>query len=128
MEIGFKLKTTYSDTMINYHLSQKFKLLRNCEFNHLTIFLTITIDDFPNTTWKGFRKNSILFCHRDQPSFFFNSFILATIFIQLISLELWQKQASKIFGKPRHWRPPTCKMAKQRFLEILTTFYIQVLY
>ena len=27
MEIRFKLKTTYSDTKMNYHLSQKLKLL-----------------------------------------------------------------------------------------------------
>jgi len=35
-----KLKTTCSETMINYELSQKRKLLGNCEFNH---FLTIIV-------------------------------------------------------------------------------------
>ena len=34
METGIKLKTSYSDTMINYQLSQELKLLGNCEFNH----------------------------------------------------------------------------------------------
>ena len=38
VEIGFELRTTYSDTMIINH-SQKPKLLGNCEFNHLTIIL-----------------------------------------------------------------------------------------
>ena len=33
MEKGFKLKATCFDAMINYHLSQKLKLLRNNEFN-----------------------------------------------------------------------------------------------
>ena len=28
------------DTMINYNLFQKLKLLDNCEFDHLTIILT----------------------------------------------------------------------------------------
>ena len=37
---GLKVKTAYSDTMINYRLSQKFKLLENDEFNPLTIILT----------------------------------------------------------------------------------------
>ena len=39
-EKRFELRTTCSDTMINYHLSQKLKPLRKCEFNHLTIILT----------------------------------------------------------------------------------------
>ena len=34
VEIGFELKISCFDTMINYHLSQKFKLLGNYEFNH----------------------------------------------------------------------------------------------
>ena len=33
---GIELKISYSDTMLNYRLSQKLKLLGNCEFNHLT--------------------------------------------------------------------------------------------
>jgi hypothetical protein len=39
VETWFKLRTIYSDIMVNYHFSQKFKLLGNCEFNHLTIIL-----------------------------------------------------------------------------------------
>ena len=39
VEAGFELGTTYFDSMINYQLSQNFKLLRNDEFNHLTIIL-----------------------------------------------------------------------------------------
>ena len=39
-EKRFELRTTCSDTMINYHLSQKLNPLRKCEFNHLTIILT----------------------------------------------------------------------------------------
>ena len=37
---GIDLRISYSDTMLNYQLSQKLKLLRNDEFNHLTINLT----------------------------------------------------------------------------------------
>ena len=37
---GIELKISCSDTMLNYRLSQKFKLLENSEFNHLTISLT----------------------------------------------------------------------------------------
>jgi hypothetical protein len=42
--IGFELRTTYSDTMINYQLSnsEKLKLLGNDKFNHLTIILTVS--------------------------------------------------------------------------------------
>ena len=40
-EIGFELRISCSDTMINYRFSQKFKLLVNGEFNHLTIILTM---------------------------------------------------------------------------------------
>ena len=40
MKAGIKLKVFFSDTMLNYRLSQKFKLLGNDEFNHLTISLT----------------------------------------------------------------------------------------
>jgi len=29
--------------LLNYQLSQKLKLLRNCEFNHLTINLTLSL-------------------------------------------------------------------------------------
>ena len=38
MEIGFELKITCFDTMINYHLSQKLKLLRNSEINLTILF------------------------------------------------------------------------------------------
>ena len=39
VEIGFKLKITCFDTIINYHLFQKFKLLGNGEFKYLAIIL-----------------------------------------------------------------------------------------
>ena len=35
-ESGIKLRTSYSDTMLNYRLSQKLKLLEYGKFNHLT--------------------------------------------------------------------------------------------
>ena len=35
------LQTTNPNLLLNYQLSQKFKLLRNGEFNHLTIILTL---------------------------------------------------------------------------------------
>ena len=41
MKLGIELRISYSDTMLNYLLSQKFKLLGNNEFNHLTISLTL---------------------------------------------------------------------------------------
>jgi hypothetical protein len=37
VETRFKLMTPCSDTMINYQLFQKVKLLENGEFNHLPI-------------------------------------------------------------------------------------------
>ena len=37
---GIELRISCSDIMLNYKLSQKFKLLGNGEFNHLTISLT----------------------------------------------------------------------------------------
>lgn len=37
MDSEFELKITCFDTMINYHLFQKLKLLEICDFNHLTI-------------------------------------------------------------------------------------------
>ena len=40
-----KLRTSCSNTMLNYQLSQKLKLLGNGEFNHLTISLTIYISN-----------------------------------------------------------------------------------
>ena len=40
VESGFELEITCSNTMRNYRLSQKFKLLENGEFNHLTNILT----------------------------------------------------------------------------------------
>ena len=39
METKFEFRTTYFDTMINDHLSQKLKLLGNDEFNYLIIIL-----------------------------------------------------------------------------------------
>ena len=44
VESGIKLKVYCSNTMLNYWFSQKFKLLGNCEFNHLTIVLTKAIN------------------------------------------------------------------------------------
>lgn len=35
VETGFQPITSSSDTKINYQLTQKLKLLRDCEFNHL---------------------------------------------------------------------------------------------
>jgi hypothetical protein len=40
VELGFELGITCSDTMRNYQLSQKVKLLEYDEFNHLTNTLT----------------------------------------------------------------------------------------
>ena len=40
VESGFELGITCSDTMRNYQLSQKLKLLGYGEFNHLTNILT----------------------------------------------------------------------------------------
>jgi hypothetical protein len=42
VETGFELGITCSDTVINYRLFQNLKLLRNGEFNYLTIILTIS--------------------------------------------------------------------------------------
>jgi hypothetical protein len=39
MELRFDPMTFGSDTMLNYHLSQKFKLIRRGKFNHLIILL-----------------------------------------------------------------------------------------
>ena len=41
MKTGIELRISCFDTMLNYRLSQKLKLLGNGEFNHLTIILTI---------------------------------------------------------------------------------------
>ena len=38
-QLRFKLMTTSSNIMINYHLSQKLKLIRNNEFNRLTTII-----------------------------------------------------------------------------------------
>ena len=37
-ETNFELRTSYFDTMLNYHLSQKFKLLGYGKFNQLTTY------------------------------------------------------------------------------------------
>ena len=39
METGFKLETTSFDPMINYQFSQRFELLGDGEFNHVSIIL-----------------------------------------------------------------------------------------
>ena len=39
IKTGIELGISNSDTMLNYRLFQKFKLLENCEFNYLTIIL-----------------------------------------------------------------------------------------
>ena len=41
VKLGIELRISCSDTMLNYWLSQKLKLLGNDEFNHLTISLTV---------------------------------------------------------------------------------------
>ena len=46
VETEFEFMTTCSDTMINYWLSQKLKLLGKSEFKHLTIILTQLIANF----------------------------------------------------------------------------------
>ena len=43
VDTRFKFKNTCSNTVINYHLSLRFKLLRNIELYHLTIILIILI-------------------------------------------------------------------------------------
>ena len=37
-EIEIELKTSYSDTMLNYQFSKKLKLLRYGKFNYLTTY------------------------------------------------------------------------------------------
>jgi len=46
MESEFKFGTSGSDSMLNYNLSQKLKLLGMGKFNHLIHILT-----FPLTMW-----------------------------------------------------------------------------
>ena len=60
VKLRIELKIFYSDTILNYRLSQKFKLLGDGEFNHLTISLTILIEgafltfpDFPGCFYNG---------------------------------------------------------------------------
>jgi hypothetical protein len=43
VETMFELRITCSDIMINYQLSQKLKLIRNGEFNHLIIILALEL-------------------------------------------------------------------------------------
>ena len=43
MESGFELRITCSDTMRNYRLFQKLKLLGYGEFNHLINILTLPL-------------------------------------------------------------------------------------
>jgi hypothetical protein len=43
IELGFELMTSRSDIMLNHHLSQKLKLIRRNEYNHLINTLTIYI-------------------------------------------------------------------------------------
>jgi len=40
MNLRFELKTFGSDTMLNYHLSQKFKFIGRSKFNYLINTLT----------------------------------------------------------------------------------------
>ena len=47
VEIGFELGITCSDTMINYQLFRKLKLLGNDDFNHLTIILIVCMEFVP---------------------------------------------------------------------------------
>jgi hypothetical protein len=47
VEIGFELGITCSDTMINYQLFRKLKLLGNDNFNHLTIILIVCMEFVP---------------------------------------------------------------------------------
>jgi hypothetical protein len=41
MELRFELKTFDYDTMLNYHLFQKLKLIGRSKFNHLINTLTV---------------------------------------------------------------------------------------
>ena len=52
VKTGIKLKISYSDTILNYQLSQKLKLLGNDEFNHLIIILTILKGVQGLTCWR----------------------------------------------------------------------------
>ena len=56
---GIKLKIFFSDTMLNYRLSQKFKLLGNDEFNHLIIILTHLIKKYKKI-WQERERDLIL--------------------------------------------------------------------
>ena len=40
---GIELKISYFETMLKYRFFQKLKLLGNDEFDHFTIFLTMSI-------------------------------------------------------------------------------------
>jgi hypothetical protein len=46
MESSFELRTFGSDTKLNYHLSQKFKLIGRGKFNHLinTLIVPLTCE------------------------------------------------------------------------------------
>ena len=58
------------DTMINYNLFQKFKLLDNCEFDHLTIILTnlggLQFEPY-SRNWLNKRSPSLSYIHLQPP-------------------------------------------------------------
>ena len=54
---GIDIRIFCSDTMLNYRLSQKLKLLENCEFNHLTINLTLPLTCGPKLSLNKWGPN-----------------------------------------------------------------------
>ena len=70
LKLGIKLGIFCSDTMLNYRLSQKLKLLGNCEFNHLTISLTDIIRKNNQSEIWLFLLNSIHFLPHPPPPIF----------------------------------------------------------
>jgi hypothetical protein len=47
IELGFELKTSGSDTIVNYYLSKKLKVILRCKFNHLINTLICSINRLP---------------------------------------------------------------------------------
>ena len=71
LKLEIELGIFCSDTMLNYRLFQKLKLLGNCEFNHLTISLTDIIRKNNQSEIWLFLLNSIHFLPHPPPPYLF---------------------------------------------------------
>ena len=124
VEILFELINIYYNTIIKYQLFQKYKLLRNCEFNYLTeILIFILIISMKNQNFSLNIINKGVWC-----LLYFNVVKMLHIFLTLLTKKKNNKydQTSKYILSQKNKRRRSKYVKSLKYIKIFGIHFSKI--